>query len=252
MTNQPWHSRFALTLALLLPVYFAVAALGTKFGLWSWQIGLGSLIIGAGPFLLGIVALVAIVAFVLSVRKAPRTGWLLAVIALAVPVGIFAMLGNVSTVAGANPIHDIATDTASPPEFSTELVALRTEAGSNPLKDYAAAGEDGTTHGALVSELYPDLTALPVGDASTEATLSAIASGMGDIGLTDIKTDIAAGTVEGVAETFWFGFKDDVVARVADGKIDFRSVSRVGQSDLGANSARIEELSAAVEARLSE
>ena len=37
MTRSPWYSRLALVLALLLPVYFAVAALGTKFGLWSWQ-----------------------------------------------------------------------------------------------------------------------------------------------------------------------------------------------------------------------
>jgi uncharacterized protein (DUF1499 family) len=45
-----------------------------------------------------------------------------------------------------------------------------------------------------------------------------------------------------VAETFWYGFKDDVVVRVARGKIDFRSVSRVGLSDLGANAARIAKL----------
>jgi uncharacterized protein (DUF1499 family) len=45
-----------------------------------------------------------------------------------------------------------------------------------------------------------------------------------------------------VAESFWFGFEDDVVARVGDAQIDFRSVSRVGVSDLGANTARIVEL----------
>jgi uncharacterized protein (DUF1499 family) len=65
---------------------------------------------------------------------------------------------------------------------------------------------------------------------------------MGNMGLKDIRTDVEAGRVEGVAETFWFGFKDDVVARVGPAQIDFRSVSRVGQSDLGANTARIEEL----------
>jgi uncharacterized protein (DUF1499 family) len=56
--------------------------------------------------------------------------------------------------------------------------------------------------------------------------------------------------VEGVAETFWFGFKDDVVARVGDSQIDFRSVSRVGVSDLGANAARIAELRQRTEALL--
>jgi uncharacterized protein (DUF1499 family) len=62
-------------------------------------------------------------------------------------------------------------------------------------------------------------------------------------------TDIAAGLVEATATTFWFGFKDDVVVRVvanaAGSRIDIRSVSRVGQSDIGANAARIEKFLAA-------
>ena len=52
------------------------------------------------------------------------------------------------------------------------------------------------------------------------------------------------GTVEATATTFWFGFKDDVVVRVrpegSGSKVDVRSISRVGLSDLGANAARIE------------
>jgi uncharacterized protein (DUF1499 family) len=39
-----------------------------------------------------------------------------------------------------------------------------------------------------------------------------------------------------VATTFWFGFKDDVVVRIRPGAA---GGSRVGQSDLGANAARI-------------
>jgi len=53
-----------------------------------------------------------------------------------------------------------------------------------------------------------------------------------------------------VAETRWFGFRDDVVARIGANQIDFRSVSRVGQSDLGANAKRIEALRAATSVRL--
>ena len=53
------------------------------------------------------------------------------------------------------------------------------------------------------------------------------------------------GRVEAVATSFWFGFKDDLVVRVqatpSGSRIDVRSVSRVGQSDLGANAARIEK-----------
>ena len=77
---------------------------------------------------------------------------------------------------------------------------------------------------------------------------------MGDAGLTEVNSTEAAEeiVIEGVAETFWFGFKDDVVVRIANGEIDIRSVSRVGVSDLGANSTRIATLRAAIEARVAE
>jgi uncharacterized protein (DUF1499 family) len=46
-----------------------------------------------------------------------------------------------------------------------------------------------------------------------------------------------------VATTFWFGFKDDVVVRIsaegAGSRVDVRSKSRVGRSDLGTNAQRI-------------
>ena len=51
------------------------------------------------------------------------------------------------------------------------------------------------------------------------------------------------GRIEAVARTLWFGFEDDVVIRVrataAGSRIDMRSRSRVGVSDLGANAERI-------------
>jgi uncharacterized protein (DUF1499 family) len=59
-----------------------------------------------------------------------------------------------------------------------------------------------------------------------------------------VNADREAMRVEAVATTFWFGFRDDVVVRIRPGaaggsRVDVRSVSRVGQSDLGANAARI-------------
>jgi len=265
MNTTPWHSRFALVLALLLPVYFAIAALGTKFGVWTWQVGLGSLIIGAGPFLLGVVALVSLVSLVMVLWKAPRNGWPFALIGLIIPIGIFVMLGSVGTTAGANPIHDVATDTVNPPVFSETAMAARAEIEANPVSDYGTKLGDiewwatrasdelkGKSHAQIVSELYPELQPVSLGNSSPEQALVAVQVAMADIGLTEIVSNPAEGTVEGVAETFWFGFKDDVVARVADGRVDFRSVSRVGVSDLGANSERIAELHEAVQARLGE
>ena len=49
--------------------------------------------------------------------------------------------------------------------------------------------------------------------------------------------------IEATDTTPWFGFKDDVVVRLANSpsgsKIDVRSVSRVGKSDVGTNARRI-------------
>ena len=48
---------------------------------------------------------------------------------------------------------------------------------------------------------------------------------------------------EATDTTFWFGFKDDVVVRItpagSGSRIDVRSVSRVGNSDVGTNAKRI-------------
>ena len=48
----------------------------------------------------------------------------------------------------------------------------------------------------------------------------------------------------------WFGFKDDIVIRiVAEGngsRLDIRSMSRVGKSDLGKNAERIRKFLAAL------
>jgi uncharacterized protein (DUF1499 family) len=67
-----------------------------------------------------------------------------------------------------------------------------------------------------------------------------------------VATDPTQGRIEATTTTFWFGFKDDVVVRVAaDGsgsRVDVRSLSRIGQSDVGANAKRVREYLAKVKA----
>jgi uncharacterized protein (DUF1499 family) len=58
-----------------------------------------------------------------------------------------------------------------------------------------------------------------------------------------VAADSAAMRIEATATTRWFGFKDDVVVRIqpadSGSRIDVRSVSRVGRSDVGTNAKRI-------------
>ncbi len=237
-----------------LPLYFMIAALGTKFGIWSYKFSLGTLIATIGPWLLGAVALVSAALLVVALIRKPRGNWFVPAIGIAVPLVIFAMLATARGTGADNPIHDISTNTANPPEFSAQTLAARERVGANPLNDYQTplgqlemyAGADPElaikSHAQIINDTYANLAPLPLGGASQSDALAAVAAAMANMGFDDIRIDAEAGRVEGVAETFWFGFEDDVVARIGENQIDFRSVSRVGRSDLGANAARIAEL----------
>jgi uncharacterized protein (DUF1499 family) len=118
--------------------------------------------------------------------------------------------------------------------------------GANPL-DYDASqlvelpGEQ-VTYGELQQAAYPEVRTYESA-LLPEQALDAAVLVLEDMGLEIVDTNPAEGRVEATATTFWFGFKDDVVVRIREtpdgSRIDVRSVSRVGQSDLGANAARI-------------
>ena len=66
--------------------------------------------------------------------------------------------------------------------------------------------------------------------------------------------DQAAHRIEATDTTRWFGFKDDVAIRIAaipngGSRVDVRSVSRVGRSDIGTNARRIREFLAELQNR---
>ena len=88
-------ARASLILSMLLPVYFLVAALGVKFGLWPWQVGLMKLIIQFGLPLIGITLLLGLVALVVTLIRKPRTGWAMALVGLLIPVLALGYLASV-------------------------------------------------------------------------------------------------------------------------------------------------------------
>ena len=63
------------------------------------------------------------------------------------------------------------------------------------------------------------------------------------IGWVIVDANAAEGRIETTDTTFWFGFKDDIVIRITPAdhgsRVDIRSVSRVGKSDVGTNAKRI-------------
>ena len=256
--------KYALWLSLAVLLWFLLAAFGPKFGLIDWRTGLGFMIRDAGIILIAISALFSAIAFLFAFLKTPKGPWWKAALAFAIPALLFIGLLSMKAQAEAvPPIHDVSTDLRDPPTFSAQTMALRSELGANPINDYGtplgklemwANSDDAAlkvkNHADIIAEEYPELKPIVIGQATDEQAFDAIVAAMGAIGLQDVRRVNGSNSVEGVAETFAFGFKDDVVARVADGQIDLRSVSRVGVSDLGYNASRVKELREAIEDRL--
>jgi uncharacterized protein (DUF1499 family) len=141
------------------------------------------------------------------------------------------------------PIHDITTDTANPPSF-VAILPLR-ESAPNP------ATYGGPDVARLQKEGYPNLRPVILNEPHDQAFQKARAAAH-SMGWDIVASDAAQGRIEATATTFWFGFKDDIVVRVTtdhgESRIDIRSVSRVGRSDVGTNAGRIEAYEAKLKA----
>lgn len=133
-------------------------------------------------------------------------------------------------------MNDITTDFEEPPRFDA-MVPLR-PAGSNPV-EYGGP-ETAANQRRVHPEVQPVETSLPPAEAFERALEIGAA-----MGWNIVAQDPSTRIFEAVATTRFFRFKDDVVVRVRPApqgsRIDLRSRSRVGRSDLGKNASRIME-----------
>ena len=218
-------------LAIMLPM---LGGLGSRSGLWPFVIGVPlvplGLLLGITGLALGLIAL----------WRRRETGQPPAAAACGMGVSALACLylGNVVLSAFTLvPIHNVSTDIEDPPEFVMAAM-LRGE-------DDNSLFYDSETLGPLQREGYPDLGPLIL-DMPLDRMYQLVRGALIDMGLELVREDSEQGEIEAVATTFWFGFKDDLVVRLreteAGTRMDVRSVSRVGVSDLGANAERIFEI----------
>ena len=133
------------------------------------------------------------------------------------------------------PIHDISTDLENPPTFDA-IVPLRADA-PNALERSSEVTE-------LQRHGYPDLAPVTVPIPLDQAFDRALAVAQ-EAGWQIVTADKSSGRIEATDTTRWFGFKDDVVVRLtpwgAGTRVDMRSVSRIGRSDIGTNARRIRQ-----------
>jgi len=233
---KSWWARAILVGAVIAAVLLPLGALGTKFGIWGFQAGF--LALGAGTVLALLGVVVGLVGLIVSRKRGYSEDMSSLFIGIGISVLIIALMGmQFYTASSVPPIHNISTDIADPPEFDV-VASLRGE-GTNPL-EYSA-----DQLGPLQREAYPWVKPLEVSLSRAQA-LAKAEQALQSLGLEIVAVDPVAGIVEATATTFWFGFKDDVVVRVRDAGagsiVDVRSVSRVGQSDLGANARRIGQI----------
>jgi len=228
-------SHVGLILAIASVLLVLAAGPGTRAGLWHFRTGLGFL---RWVYYGGVAsALVGLLGLILGgARGIAAAAFVLGVGALAVPITFR------RTVASVPRIHDITTDTQDPPAF--EAVVPRRAGVENP-PEY-----DGPEVAAQQHAAYPDLHPLVLSDPPARAFERA-AGAVKALGWEVVAATPEKGTIEATETTLWFGFKDDVVIRIrpegAGSRVDVRSKSRVGKSDLGANAARIRRFAAALD-----
>jgi uncharacterized protein (DUF1499 family) len=223
--------QLAISAALIAALLLLLSGPGTRFGLWEY--GTGFLLMRIAFFVgLGAAALALVL---LLIPKTRVVGIVPLAVALVLGLGTaYLPWSGVQKVRSLPFIHDITTDTANPPAF-VAVLPLRVDAPNPPqyLGEEVAAQQ---------REAYPDIETLTLAVPPDQAFARAleVAEGMGwEI----VASEPAEGRIEATETTFWFGFKDDVVIRIAgteDGsRLDVRSKSRVGRSDVGANAERI-------------
>jgi len=235
-------SLLALALGAFALLLIVIGGPGTRFGWWDFRTGFKLMKYGAwlgiAAAVLAIVALLVLTVLGARTRRGTSRG-AVAFAALGLVLGGAAFLLPWSwrrTAMSVPPIHDITTDFANPPEITASRALRDTTQGMN---NWAYEGE---RIAAQQRRAYPDIApvmlSLPPDDAY-RAALRAVR----DMGWQILLEDPAGRRIEAMDVTRWYGFKDDVAIRVtpASGisRVDIRSISRVGGSDVGMNAKRI-------------
>ena len=240
---QKWLARLTLAAACVSAVMLIGAGVGHGNGVVDFKTGvlavqlaiLGCAIAVVAALVVGLLGLTGARA---QGRGQAFVGFLVAKATAAFPLytAYQARVEIAEMRGGGLPIHDVTTDTEDPPVF-VALLPLRAKA-FNPA-DYG-----GPEVAAVQVKLYPDIK--PHLNEATPAELFARAKAAAEaMGWEIVDANADQGRIEATATTLFFGFKDDVVIRIrsegAGSRLDIRSVSREGLSDLGVNAKRIRE-----------
>lgn len=217
------------------------AGLGYRFDVWDLGTAFSILRSPAAHFAAAGGAIASVIGALVALISGPRVLAIPALLAAAVGgLGVYAPL-QMKSLAAANPfIHDVTTDFDEPPAI---VAAAELERRNPPdyLGDKSVREGDRPT-AELQREAFPDIQPA-LYEADPAVVFDAALAVARSYGWEVLASDVETGTIEAAATSFWFGFVDDVIIRVrateTGTRVDVRSKSRVGGSDLGANAARV-------------
>jgi len=217
---------------------FPVAVLGVRFG--AYEFGVGFAIIKYSFFLAAGIFVIALIVWLVQRNSNPASSRAAAMAAIICLIPVAALGSQIIKARSLPFIHNISTDVVNPPNFN-KIIELRGQ-NSNSIE------YDAEQYAKLQQGAYPNVKTLLVNLSVAQAHAKAL-DVVDSLGWELVHHNPAVGSIEATETTALWAFKDDVVIRiVAQGNktaIDLRSVSRVGQSDLGANARRIEKFLAA-------
>jgi len=235
-------------LTLIVGVGFGIAALVGPLGVWfgSWDFRKGFSILRwvntyASWFTYGCLAatvLVIVLALVGHLSVMRYTRWaLVGVIAAALAWYIPETFRPATEVP---PIHDITTDPDNPLDY-VDVVPLRVDA-PNTMVYGGSPNMTPEKLAQLQRDAYPQIQPQYY-SASKDEIFDRVLALVDQSGWDLVGQDRATGRIEATDTTFWFRFKDDIVFKITDEggqtKLEARSLSRVGVSDVGKNAARL-------------
>jgi uncharacterized protein (DUF1499 family) len=213
-----------------------LSPLGFRFGVWDFAVALRTVLKFATFAALAGVAL-SLIGLVLAKLASPSVPVGRAFAGLIIG-GIFAgyVVAQFNKVQSLPYIHDITTDTANPPTFVALADARKASANGLEYQGAEIAGKQKQAY----PEIVPLSSQLPPVELFKKAETAARMAGW-EIAAADAQ----AGRIEATATSLIYRFKDDIVIRITPAgngsQLDMRSMSRVGQSDVGTNAKRIRE-----------
>lgn len=271
-----WGGNFVLGGAVLVVAVAFIAATLARYGIIAKLSGFFGFMMMLNPSRVLVISGLVVLGLAMWRKTGPR--WQAALGTVLAGAMLFLIYTTVILPARSVPLlHDITTNVDSPPEFAALSLREDNLVPFQSMEEWRSAHRQGYPDiGPIVinkspAEVLADARALAEGKSWTIASIDtgatmadrsevagaaeAEAAEAADAGMeaADAAPVSGAGQLEATVYAGYVRFMDDVIVKVTpveDGstRVDMRSVSRIGVSDLGYNAARIREFLAELQA----